>query len=87
MTVLGNMKRQICFKNNNSLTASPRATYSASEVERVTHYLRVLENQHPLAPPHMITPPDTDRLPVAIEAWSASANTSNEILDKVLSEM
>ena len=67
MTLLGNIKRQICLKNNNSFTASPRATYSASEVKRVTHFW-VLENQHTLAPPHMITPPDTDRLSVALEA-------------------
>ena len=67
MTLLGNIKRQICLKNNNSFTASPRATYSASEVERVTHFW-VLENQHTLAPPHMITPPDTDRLSVALKA-------------------
>ena len=63
----GNMKRHTCLKNNNSLTASPRATYSASDVERVAHYC-VLENQHTYAPAHIIAPPDTDRLSVALLA-------------------
>ena len=61
------MKRQTCLKNNNSFTASPRATYSASEVERVTHFY-VLENQHTHAPAHVIAPPDTDLLSVALLA-------------------
>ena len=67
MILLGNIKRQICLKSNYSFTASPRATYSASEVERLTHFW-VLENQDTLVPPHMITPPpDTDHLSVALE--------------------
>ena len=37
MTLLDIIKRQTCHKNNNSFTTSPRATYSASEVERVTY--------------------------------------------------
>ena len=60
----GIMKRQACLKINNFFTASPRATYSASEVERVTHFC-VLENQHTHAPAHIIVPSDTDLLSVA----------------------
>ena len=74
----GIMKRQTCLKNNTSLTASLRATYSALEVERVIHFC-VLENQHTHAPAHIIAPPDTDLLSVAILALSASAKTSKEI--------
>ena len=46
----GIMKRQTCLKNNNTFTASPRATYSASEVERVSHahssVLKATAQQH-----------------------------------------
>ena len=59
----GIMKRQTYFKNN-SFIASPRATYSASDVENVTHFC-VLEKHHTHAPPHIIAPPDTDLLSVA----------------------
>ena len=47
------MKRHVCLRNNNFFTASPRATYSASDVESVTHFC-VLENQHTHAPPHIL---------------------------------
>ena len=52
------MKRKTYLKNNNSFNASPRATYSASDVERVTHFC-VLENQHTYASPHMFALSDT----------------------------
>ena len=58
---------QTCLENNISFTASPRATYSASEVERVKHFC-VLENQHAHAPAHIIATPDTDLLSVALLA-------------------
>ena len=57
-------KRQTCLKNNNYFTALPRATsFSASDVERVTHFC-VLKKQNTHAPSHMIAPPDTDLLSV-----------------------
>ena len=74
----GIMKHQTCLKNNDYFTASPRATYSASEVESVTYFC-VLENQHTHAPPHIIAPPDTDLLSVALLTESTSARTSKEI--------
>ena len=74
------VQRQTCLKNNNYFTASPRATYSASEViERLTHFC-VLENQLTHAPAHIIAPPDTDLLSVTLLAQSASAKISKEIL-------
>ena len=55
------------LKNNNSFTVLPRVTYSASDVERMTHFC-VLENKHTHAPPHVIAPPNTDLLSVALLA-------------------
>ena len=50
-----------------SLMVSASATYSASVVESVTHFC-VLENQHTHAPAHIIAPPETDLLSVALMA-------------------
>ena len=70
----GITKRQTYLKSNNSFAASPRATYSASDVERVTHF-QVLENQHTHVSPDIIAPFDTDLLSIAL---LASAETSRE---------
>ena len=82
----GGMKQDTCLKNDNYFIVSSRATYSASDVESVTHFC-VLENQHTHAPLHIIASPDTNLLAVDLLAYSASAKTSKEIPTDSLSDM
>lgn len=64
---------------NNSFTVLSRATYFTSVGERAKYFC-VLETQLTQAPPHKITPRETDLLSVALLAKSASAKAFREIL-------
>ena len=81
----GQMKDYTTPVNRASFTPSPRATYSASAVDKASH-LCVLLAQLTAAPPKLIAVPDSERLSFNLSTQSSSlqiVRCNPELLAKV----